>query len=158
MEGVIIYTFFKFRTPARAHCLSNEPTCNQSKDDMTLFSWFFETYFEFDDGYDIESVTESANYVTDIFTDLWAAFDYILMFGFGGAFLCSYVYAYAMRIPIVVSQSVSHSYISNATRAAYSWRMSGSTLVSIDHVYFRCNVGLIPRSRQSLNHGMHVPS
>jgi hypothetical protein len=75
-------------------------------DDMTLFQWFFDTYFVLPEGVDLESVTEGANYVTEIFSDIWSAKDFILLFGFGGAFVCSYLYAYAMRIPIVTKTVV----------------------------------------------------
>ena len=75
-------------------------------DDMSLFTWFFDTYFDFGDDFDIEAVTESANAVTDIVGDIYASREYILLFGFGGAFLCAYVYAYAMRIPIITKTVV----------------------------------------------------
>jgi len=73
---------------------------------MSVFSSIFETYFDFDDGYNLDAVFESTSFVTSLCADIWNAKYYILIFGFGGSMLLAYLYTYAMRVPIITKTVV----------------------------------------------------
>jgi choline transporter-like protein 2/4/5 len=74
--------------------------------DMSIFTDIFSTYFSFDDGYNLDAVFESTNYVTTICGDIWSSRYYILGFGFGGSIFMAYTYTYLMRIPIITKTVV----------------------------------------------------